>query len=139
MPCLPISYTNLTSVAETYDASKPIFMLNMWRYRPTAVYSSTRAHLSTAPCTGEEAMTRYRTALRPLLPPNATIHFSSKVLTHVVAPGNEDWDVVVIVHYENLEGFRKMVNCREYKEEVEPHRLAALEDFRLIMLDKMDV
>ncbi|KAH8726881.1 hypothetical protein GQ44DRAFT_758432 [Phaeosphaeriaceae sp. PMI808] len=139
MPCLPISYENLASVAETFDPAKPIFMLNLWRYRDTALYSAAHAHLSTGPCTGEEAMKRYRAALGPFLPPNAAVHFMGTVLTGVVVPDTEKWDVVVLVRYETLEGFRKMVDSEEYKKNAEGHRLAALDDFRLIMLDNIQV
>lgn len=54
----------------------------------------------------------------------------------VGAPVDEKWDRAMIVRYENLEGFRKMVECREYKKMVEPHRLAGLEDWRLVLLDR---
>ena len=84
-------------------------------------------------------MTRYREGIRAVLPPNAAVHFTAVPVTNVVAPEGEKWDVVVIVKYENLEGFRKMVESEEYKRDVEPHRLAALEDFRLIMMDKVEV
>lgn len=43
------------------------------------------------------------------------------------------------VRYENLRGFIEMVESKEYKEEVEPHRLAGLEEWRLICMDKFDV
>lgn len=81
-------------------------------------------------------MDRYRAALNPLLPPNAAVFFMSNPITKLVAPDGENWDVVAIIKYDNLEGFKKMVECDEYKKEAEPHRLAALDDFRLYMLDK---
>lgn len=84
-------------------------------------------------------MTRYRASLQPLLPPNAAVFFMGEPITEVVVPKGEHWDVVAIIKYENLEGFKKMVECEEYKKTAEPHRLAALEDFRLIMLDKLEV
>ena len=136
MPCFPINYENLASASSTYDPSKPIYMLNLWRFRPTASYAPEHSALAGAPCTGKEALDRYRAALRPLLPPNAAIYFSSTPVTEVVAPKSEKWDFAALIRYENLEGFKKMVECGEYKKEVEPHRLAGLEDFRLIMLDK---
>jgi len=138
MPCLPISYENLSSASKTYDPTKPIFMLNIWRYRTEAVYAPEHAHLSPSPCTGEEALKRYRQAIYAVLPPNAALHFTSVPVTTVVAPDGEKWDYVALVRYDNLAGFKNMVSCKEYKEEVEPHRLAGLEDFRLIMLDEIE-
>ncbi|KAH7067089.1 hypothetical protein FB567DRAFT_259347 [Paraphoma chrysanthemicola] len=132
MPCLPISHENLAEVAKTYDPSKPVFMLNLWRYRDRAVYAPEFAHLSSGPCTGEEALKRYRAAITTVLPPNASVHFSARPLTSVIAPAGEKWDFLALIRYENLQGFRDMVASEKYKREVEPHRLAGLEDMRLI-------
>ncbi|KAH7079366.1 hypothetical protein BKA63DRAFT_508264 [Paraphoma chrysanthemicola] len=132
MPCLPISHENLAEVAKTYDSAKPIFMLNLWRYRDQAVYAPESAHLSPEPCTGEEALNRYRTAIHTVLPPNASVHFLARPLTSVIAPPGEKWDQIALIRYENLQGFRDMVASEKYKTEVEPHRLAGLEDMRLI-------
>ncbi|KAJ4374140.1 hypothetical protein N0V83_002881 [Neocucurbitaria cava] len=139
MPCLPINYENLASASTTYDPSKPIYMLNLWKFKPTASYAPEHSALAGAPCTGKEALARYRAALRPLLPPNTAIFFASTPVTEVVAPKGETWDYAGINRYDSLEGFKKMVECEEYKKEAEPHRLAGLEDFRLIVLDKLEV
>ncbi|KAF2820076.1 hypothetical protein CC86DRAFT_125176 [Ophiobolus disseminans] len=139
MPSLPLSYENLASATTKHPSTKPIFMLNLWRFRPTALYAPEHAHLSPSPCTGEEAMTRYRLAMRSILPPNTVLHFTSVPVTSVAAPEGETWDFVAIVKYENLGAFREMVECKEYREEVEPHRVAALEDYRLVMLDEVQV
>jgi hypothetical protein len=42
---------------------------------------------------------------------------------------------MAVVRYENFEGFRKMVESEVYRRDVEGHRLAALKEFRLIMLE----
>jgi hypothetical protein len=138
MPCLPINYDVLASVAGSHDPTKPIYMLNLWKFRAEAAYLPEHAALAGPPCTGREAMTRYRTAILSVAPPGAAEYFVSSVLTEVVAPKGESWDTVVLVRYDKMENFKKMVECKKYKESIEPHRLAALEDFRLIMLDKRE-
>jgi uncharacterized protein (DUF1330 family) len=53
----------------------------------------------------------------------------------VAGPEGEGWDWVAVVRYENLQGFRDMVESKKYKEAVEPHRVAGLKEWRLIALD----
>jgi hypothetical protein len=138
MPCLPISYSTLDSVSATCDPSKPIYMLNMWKFRENAAYAPEHSHLSPSPCTGREALDRYRAALYPLLPPNTRVEFKSIPIAHVIAPEGETWDFAAINRYETLDGFKKMVESKEYREGAMPHREAGLENMRLIMLEKLD-
>lgn len=138
MPVYPISSNALTNTSTTHP-SRPIYMLNLWRYRPHAIYPPSHAHLSPSPCTGEEAMLRYRAAITAVLPEGASIHFQGKPIANVAAPeGEEKWDQVVVVKYKDIEGFRRMVESREYKEEVEGHRLAGLEEWRLVCCERVD-
>ena len=138
MPVHPISPTAL-DLATTTHSNKPIYMLNLWRYRPQAIYPSAHAHLSPSPCTGEEAMLRYRAAITAVLPEGATIHFQGKPIANIAAPeGEEKWDQAVVVKYRDVEGFRRMVESREYKENVEGHRLAGLVEWRLICCERVD-
>lgn len=139
MPCPPVNYDNLASISQTYDPAKPIYMLNMFKYKEKAIYLPEHASLAGAPCSGKDAIGRYIAALQPLLPLNAARFFASRVLTEVLAPDGESWDDVVIVKYESLEGFKKMIESKEYVETAQPHKLAALDDVRLIMMDKVDV
>lgn len=54
-------------------------------------------------------------------------------LGNVAAPeGEEKWDVVILVEYPNLQAFRDMVECKEYKEEIAPHREAGLVSFLVL-------
>ena len=138
MPNDPISLATLSTLPSTYDPSKPVYMLNLWKYRKEASYRLGHAHLAGDACTGQEAFGRYRTAIAPLLPPNTSVVFSSTVLAKIAVAENEDWDFAAILRYETLEGFKKFVESKEYSEEVEPHRLAGLEDGRLIALNKLE-
>lgn len=83
-------------------------------------------------------MDRYITALRPLLPQGVGRIFRSVPIASVIAPKGEEWDLVAINRYPTLEGFREMLESREYRERALPHREAGLEECRLVMLDKME-
>jgi hypothetical protein len=52
----------------------------------------------------------------------------------VAGPDGEKWDLVTVVRYESLKGFRDMVESKLYKDEVEPHRVAGLEEWRLVAI-----
>lgn len=130
----PISQTALSQIANTHDPLKPVYMLNLWRFRPTASYAPEHAHLSAGPCSGLEATDRYQAAITSVLPPGAVLHFVGNVEGFVAGPEGEKWDWVAVVRYETLQGFRDMVGSQKYKEEVEPHRVAGLEEWRLIAM-----
>lgn len=134
MPVYPISQTALTAIEQTHDPSKPLFMLNLWRFRPEALYAPEHAHLSSGPCTGREATQRYRAAIQDVLPAGARIHFLGDFEGMVAGPDREKWDLITVVRYESLQGFRDMVESQKYKDEVEPHRLAGLEEWRLVAM-----
>ena len=60
-----VNTTALQSLISTYPKTKPITMLNLIRFRPTAIYSS---ETSLPVCTGSEAyQDRYLPAVRPIL------------------------------------------------------------------------
>ncbi|KAF3042254.1 hypothetical protein E8E11_003878 [Didymella keratinophila] len=134
MPVYPISQTSLNAIEQNHDSNKPIFMLNLWRFRTEAVYAPEHAHLSSGPCTGREATERYRAAIQKVLPPNARIQFLGTYEGMVAGPEGEKWDLITIVRYESLQGFRDMVEGQKYKDEVEPHRVAGLEQWRLVAM-----
>ena len=57
----------------------------------------------------------------------------------IVAPADEQWDDVAIVGYPGLAAFRTLVESEAYKKEADPHRSAALADWRLIATSKADL
>lgn len=64
------------------------------------------------------------------------MQFAGLPIANVVAPVGEKWDLMALVRYETLDGFKEMVESKQYREEVMPHRVAGLEDARLIMLEE---
>ncbi|KAF9695767.1 hypothetical protein EKO04_005855 [Ascochyta lentis] len=135
MPIHPIRQPSLDEIEKSHNPNKPIYMLNLWRFRPTAIYATEHAHLSPSACTGREATDRYRSAIQAVLPPHAAVQFVGHYEGLVAGPEGEKWDWVAVVRYETLRGFREMVESRVYREEVEPHRVAGLEEWRLVALE----
>lgn len=52
----------------------------------------------------------------------------------VVAPADEGWDDVAIVQYPSFAAFRAVIESEDYRTTAEPHRMAALDDMRLIAM-----
>ncbi len=116
---------------------KPVVMLNLLKFKVQAEYESGEGLPS---CSGQEAyLNRYvpafariaaamgkDKAFRPV--------FLGALLTSLVAPAEESWDVAVMVEYDNFDVFREIVDSPEYKQEADPHRKAALENWRLLSL-----
>jgi hypothetical protein len=139
---MSIDHAALDAAFKKYDPTKPIYMLFMSKYRATADYApyhNDSISVDSSPCTGREAMARYRTTFAAMMPAGAKVQFMGTVAVNVIVPKEEAFDDAVLVRYENLGGFRKTVQSDAYKREVEVHRFAALEDSRLVLLDGLVV
>ena len=115
---------------------QPIVMLNLLRYRQQAEYSDS----SVEPLSGREAYhQRYVPAFGKLASaiPGIQVLFLGAVQAGIVIGPEETWHEVALVEYPSLEAFRSIVESRDYHAEADPHRKAALEDWRLIATSKM--
>ena len=106
-------------------------MINLLRFRDQADYGD---HRDLEPCTGREAyFARY------LLAFNETAHaygttelvFGGNVIGNVVGPFDEAWDGIGLVRYPNIQVFQALIADPAYLLQAEPHRVAALADWRL--------
>ena len=114
------------------DLSGPFLMLNMLKFRQEARY--TGDHSKTPACSGQAAYQRYMAATAPLIEKlGATMAFNSSVIACPIAPQEESWDRVFHVHWPDKHAFIQMVTDPAYQAIVY-HRMAALEDSRLIAL-----
>ncbi|KAI7784849.1 hypothetical protein LA080_009168 [Diaporthe eres] len=134
--------TDISAVEQalaSIDPSKPVYMLNLLKFRPVAVYDpSTPAEIRSLPsCSGQYAwQKRYVPACFAL--PTMTgspVPFSGKIVGKILRPKDDDWDEVALVQYENIGVFRDTVMSEEYTRMVVPHRVAALADARLFALE----
>ncbi len=133
--------THMTSeaidrAAASIPAGQPVVMLNLLRYRQQAKYPGKASE----PLSGREVYhQRYVPAFGKLASaiPGIQVLFLGAVQAGIVADPQEIWDEVALVEYPSLDAFRSIVESRDYYAHADPHRKAALEDWRLIATSKM--
>jgi hypothetical protein len=132
---------NISAAAGKIPANTPFLMLNLLRYRDEAAYSDPNvAKFSTGreayllgylPAFGVVASKSELTkSIQPIL--------IGSVIQTIVGPVDERWDDMALVQYPNFEAFRAVAQSEEYQRDAEPHRLAALENLRLIAIIQRD-
>ena len=119
----------------------PFVMLNLLKFKPQADYGDRKGE---KPCSGMEAyLERYIPAFNKVVEAEGIIGmqltYIGAVNGLIVAPADEQWDVVALVQYPGFEAFRKASESPLYKATAEHHRLAALDDLRLIATVKADL
>lgn len=125
----------INRAAASIPAGQPIVMLNLLRYRQQAEYANQQIE----PLSGHEAYhQRYVPAFGKLASaiPGIQVLFLGAVQAGIVIGPEEIWDEVALVEYPSLEAFRSIVESQDYHAEADPHRKAALEDWRLIAMSK---
>jgi hypothetical protein len=137
MPTTDIIPDSLVAAASAIPAGQPIFMLNLLRYRDRAAYDTGR---DAAPCSGREAYhQRYAPAFRQLATPDIKVFWLGTAVAHMVAPPDEHWHEVAIIEYPSFAAFRQVVDSPQYRSDARPHRLAALADWRLIAMSRLEL
>ncbi len=133
-----ITLQALLAAVGAIPADSPIYMVNLLRYREQADYGDSP---TTAPCSGREAyFQRYVPAFAQVTTGDGIKAFwVGSVLAPLVAPPGEHWDDVAIVEYPSFAVFQRMIESPAYQSEAEPHRRAALADWRLIPTAKAEV
>ena len=109
-------------------------MLNLLQFRKQADYGDRKDIMA---CSGQEAyLERYIPAFNKVAKDeNITsikIDYVGSVAGLLAGPADEQWDIVALVRYPDFATFRKVSESKAYLKDAEPHRLAALEDLRLI-------
>jgi hypothetical protein len=125
----------LDAVERAVKPGAPVFMLNLLRFRDRARYAP---DFDAPACSGREAFyERYVPGFRRLAAGRTVSRvFIGPVLAPIVAPEGEAWEIGALNEYADFGTFRAIVDTDAYRREVEPHRLAALADFRLLALDR---
>jgi hypothetical protein len=141
MKSTEISSATTAAAARMLSGKSPVYMVNLVRYRAQAIYSTTDQY---APCSGREAfLQRYVPAVAKIsskvAPGAAKMAFYGAVHAALVAPPDEIWDHIAIAEYSSFDAMRNIIESAEYKTDAEPHRLAALEDWRFIATTKVDL
>ena len=63
--------------------------------------------------------------------------FIANVLISLLVPASERWGNVAIVEYPNFDILKRMLESESYIRMAEPHREAALEDWRFIAMAQL--
>lgn len=112
----------------------PVVMLNLLRFREQADYSAHPALAPEAPISGEEAYRRYMVHTQPFLEASGgEVLFSGAGGIPLIGPIEERWDHVLLVRQRSVEAFMAFASDAGYLAGI-GHRIAALEDSRLIPL-----
>ena len=124
----------VSTVEDIIPADSPFTMLNLLSFREKADYSERR---DIKPCSGQEAYLQnyipaFNKAAQSEGVTDIQITYIGKVAGALAAPADEKWDVIALVRYPSFAVFKKVSESPVYIEEAEVHRLAALDDLRLI-------
>ena len=129
MPSINPNREDLQAFAERMPGDTPILMLNLLRFNDRATYDADGLH---APCSGREAYARYsRTALGKVKGVGGEVQVMADVHLALIAPKEEQWDLLLLVRYPSSAAFLSMLSDPEYQAAT-VHRSAALADSRLI-------
>jgi hypothetical protein len=142
MAGIHINPSNLAAASASIPKDTPILMLNLLRFRETAAYTND-SDLPVA--SGKDAyLHRYVPAFQSIAASvDETIQpfwFGAPV-AHLIGPQDipglshaaaEEWHSAALIRYPSFQAFRDVTESERYEKEGMPHRLAALEDWRLI-------
>jgi uncharacterized protein (DUF1330 family) len=125
-------------VFKALPRDRPIHMLNLIRLRETASYPQGHPNHGKG-LTGREAYREYGRTIGPHLARLGSRQvWAGQPQVMVTGPGSEAWDLAFIVEYPGSQAFIDMVRDPDYRENVVPHRTAAVADSRLLRLSPLD-
>lgn len=130
MPIVNPTIAHIEAYERATPDDEPIVMLNLLKFRARAEYPEGGAARESG--TGREAYKRYSKAVMPLLwEVGGQPLWMGDARASVIAPDDESWDEVLLVHYPSRSAFLRMVKSAPYQA-ILHHRTAALADSRLI-------
>ena len=109
-----------------------VVMLNLLRFREQADYSRSPELAPDDPISGRDAYRRYEANTLPLLQAaGGEVLYYADGGAPLIGPGDERWDLVLLVRYPSPEVFLSFTSDEDYLAGA-GHRTAALEDSRLL-------
>ena len=116
----------------------PVTMLNLLRFREWADYSTFPELAPLEPISGREAYDRYVGHTLPFLAAvGGDVRFLGDGGSYLIGPEDERWDVVMLVRHVSVQAFMGMAESVDYLAGI-GHRVAALEDSRLLPIEAVD-
>jgi hypothetical protein len=134
---MPMEFNELTSAA--MDAASaalgtgPVTMINLVRFRSEVDYPAGFDGAKGDPRSGyyEGYAEAFRMVAREVGVHSIEVLFRGRLVAGLVTAPKERWDEVVTVRYGSFEDFRNIVESVRYKSLADPHRRAAVADWRL--------
>ena len=109
-------------------SGKPIYMLNLLKFKDKAVYEDGRE----TNLTGEEAYRRYGEGFRKVMEPKgARVIYSGQIKGWLINKSKGAWDAVAVISYPSTQVMLDMMRDPEYQA-VHQHRAAGLDGQLLI-------
>ena len=125
-------------IFKSLPRDQPIHMLNLIRLREVAAYPQGHSNHGKA-ISGLEAYREYGRTIAPHLARLGSRQvWAGAPQVMVTGPSSEAWDLAFIVEYPGSQAFIDMVRDPDYRENVVPHRTAAVADSRLLRLRPLD-
>lgn len=113
----------------------PVQMLNLLRFREVADYTRSPELAPDEPLSGAEAYAEYsRNTMPRLADVGAEVVWMGRGGAALIGPGEERWDLALLVRYPSVAAFLSMTSDPGYLAGV-GHRTAAVEDSRLVPLE----
>jgi len=114
----------------------PVYMLNLLRFKKTADYSASTALKPEQPISGREAYQLYIDHTLPFLKESGgEIVFMGEGGHYLIGPTEESWDAILLIKQNSVESFLAFESNEDYLKGI-GHRTAAIEDSRLLPIDK---
>jgi hypothetical protein len=120
----------LRRATAAFPLDTPLVMVNLLRFRDIAAYGD---EVTGPPCSGRLAYTeRYVPAFQAAAADHSGISrvYVGSVVDALVASAGERWDAVALVQYPSMTVVQAILGGARYRTEAEPHRLAALAEWR---------
>ncbi|OJY73690.1 MAG: DUF1330 domain-containing protein [Rhodospirillales bacterium 70-18] len=139
----PLSYIEPTLEAGRLFMQRgltgPIAILNLLRFKDTADYSAHPELAPAMPISGAEAFDRYvRHTLPYLRETGGDVLFLGAGGPFLIGPADERWDMAMLVRQASVASFLSFAGNERYLAGL-GHRVAAIEDSRLLPLSEMSL
>ena len=119
------------SAASAIPGDEPVVMVNLLQYFDRTSYPGDNGH----PLSGREVYLRHYipafNAVAEAVGVRIRVIHLGAVAAKLVAPEKANWTDVGIIGYPDFASFRKVIENQRYLDEAEPHRVAALQNWRL--------
>jgi len=116
----------------------PVVMLNLLRFRAIADYTGFPHLVPANPISGQEAYDVYIRHTLPFLKASGgEILFMGKGGKYLIGPSEAHWDAVLLIRQRDVSSFLAFQQNEEYMKGI-GHRIAALEDSRLLPIEEMN-